>query len=249
MEIPITLTLFGKEISIHFILETLAFFLAFRYYVYQKNKQDYITSENRLYIVLGATIGALIGSRLFGALENPLALANASWLAIYKSKTIIGGLIGGLFFVEITKKIVKEKQSSGDLFTLPLIVGIFIGRIGCFLTGTLEPTYGKETNFFMAMNLGDGKLRHPTALYEMFFLVLLFFVLKNIQKQNILINGALFKWFIVSYFFFRFLIEFIKPNEYLIYGLSTIQLVCIGCFLYYYKVILFPKSQIKKFKI
>ncbi len=245
-KIPVTFTLFNKEYNLHFIFETLAFFLAFRYYIYQKNKHDYISSENRLFIVLGATIGALIGSRLFGVLETTLNITSVSLLDIYKSKTIIGGLIGGLLFVELTKIILKEKQSSGDLFTLPLIIGIFIGRIGCFLTGTLEPTYGKETTFFTGMNLGDGKLRHPTALYELIFLLFLFFILKKIQEKNILKNGILFKYFMISYFFFRFLIEFIKPNTLLIYGLSTIQFVCIFCFIYYYRVLLFPKTHFLK---
>ena len=166
-----TSNFFGQQTNLHFIFETLAFFLAFRYYIYQKKQRDSISSENRLFIVLGATIGALVGSRLLGALENPEFLMQSSLLAIYKSKTIIGGLLGGLIMVELTKKLLKEPQSSGDLFTLPLIVGIFIGRIGCFVTGVLEPTYGRETSFFMAMDLGDGKLRHPTALYEMLFLI------------------------------------------------------------------------------
>lgn len=95
----------------------------------------------------------------------------------------------------------------------------------------------------MAMDLGDGKLRHPTSLYEILFLIILFFFLKSLYKKQILKNGVLFKWFMVSYFLFRFLIEFIKPNDFLIYGLSTIQLVCLSCILYYYKVILKPKSQ------
>lgn len=244
-KIPVIVTLFGTKTNVHFIFETLAFFIAYRYYVYQKKGIDKIPEINRLLIVFGAAIGALLGSRIFGALENPLHLLNASFLQIYKSKTIIGALIGGLFFVEVTKKIISEKHSSGDLFTLPLIVGIFIGRIGCFLTGILEPTYGKQTDFFMAMDLGDGVLRHPTALYEMIFLIVLFFVMKRIKEKNNLKNGALFKYFMVSYFLFRFMIEFIKPNEFLIYGLSTIQLVCIACFLYYYKVIIMPKSQLK----
>ena len=47
---------------------------------------------------------------------------------------------------------IGEKNSSGDLFTLPIILGIFIGRIGCFLTGINEFTYGKETNSFLGMN-------------------------------------------------------------------------------------------------
>ena len=55
----------------------------------------------------------------------------------------MGGLFGGLLGVELAKKIIGEKQSSGDLFVFPIILGIFIGRIGCFLSGINEFTYGK----------------------------------------------------------------------------------------------------------
>ena len=59
----------------------------------------------------------------------------------------MGGLFGGLLGVELVKKMIGEKQSSGDLFTLPIILGIIIGRLGCFLTGIKEFTFGKETSF------------------------------------------------------------------------------------------------------
>lgn len=246
MEIPVVFDFLENEASVHFIFETLAFFIAFRYYVFLKRKQkDSIDSINRLYIILGATIGALVGSRLLGALEDPIVLMNLNFVQIYKSKTIIGGLLGGLLIVELTKKLLGEKQSSGDLFTFPLILGIFIGRVGCFLTGTIEPTYGVETNFFMGMDLGDGLKRHPTALYEMIFLALLFFFFKKIKQVYSFKNGSLFKLFMISYFLFRFLIEFIKPNTFFLLGLSNIQLSCIFCFLYYGKFIFKPKLLLK----
>ena len=242
MEIPVVFEFLGNKASVHFIFETLAFFIAFRYYIFLKRKQkDTIDSINRLYIILGATIGALIGSRLLGALEDPKTLINLSFIQIYKSKTIIGGLLGGLLVVELTKKILGEKQSSGDLFVFPLILGIFIGRIGCFLTGTIEPTYGIETNFFMGMDLGDGIKRHPTALYEMIFLIFLFFFLKKMNQVYTFKNGSLFKLFMISYFLFRFLIEYIKPNTFFLFGFSSIQLSCVFCFLYYGRFILKPK--------
>ena len=91
----------------------------------------------------------------------------------------MGGLFGGLIGVEISKKIIKERHSSGDLFTFPIIIGIIIGRIGCFLSGTKEFTYGRETNFITGMDLGDGLYRHPISLYEIIFLILLFIFLKQ----------------------------------------------------------------------
>ncbi|WP_299332991.1 prolipoprotein diacylglyceryl transferase [uncultured Psychroserpens sp.] len=235
MSIPFQPELFGVTINIHLILEYLAFFIAFRYYVILRRKSDDpISSNNRLSIILGAALGALIGSRLIGLLENPLVdFSEANLIQLLNTKTIMGGLFGGLLGVELAKKIIGEESSSGDLFVLPIILGIFIGRVGCFLSGINEFTYGNATSSPFGMDLGDGLLRHPTSLYELIFLMLLFIVLQQLRKKAHLKNGELFKIFMLLYFGFRFIIEFIKPNVFYIAGLSTIQLLCVICWLYY----------------
>lgn len=240
LELPFEPILFGYTLNIHLILEYLAFFLAFRYYVFlRKKKEDYISSHNRLSIILGAAAGALIGSRLVGVLENPLVTFSIeNMLQILNTKTIMGGLFGGLLGVEIAKKIIGETKSSGDLFVLPIIVGVFIGRIGCFLSGVNEFTYGRKTKLFLGMDLGDGILRHPVALYELVFLIVLFVGLKYLQIYYTLQSGELFKFFILTYFGFRFFIEFLKPNIFFVLGLSTIQILCMVCYVYYTKFII-----------
>jgi phosphatidylglycerol:prolipoprotein diacylglycerol transferase len=238
--IPFEPKIAGWNINIHLVLEYVAFFVAYRYYVYlRKGVADPISSSNRLSIILGAAIGALLGSRIVGLLENPLVDISASNLIqLYNVKTIMGGLFGGLMGVEIAKRIIKESRSSGDLFTLPIIVGIFIGRIGCFLSGTNEFTYGTTTSFITGMDLGDGLQRHPIALYELVFLVLLFILLSRMNNQDNFQNGLLFKIFMLGYFAFRFLIEFIKPNVFFLLGLSSIQWLCIICFVYYRRTLM-----------
>ncbi|WP_044401118.1 prolipoprotein diacylglyceryl transferase [Lacinutrix sp. Hel_I_90] len=240
MTIPFEPTLLGYHINSHLILEYLAFFVAFRYYLFlRKQSYDTISGSNRLSIILGAAIGALLGSRLIGLLENPLvAWSQENLITLLNTKTIMGGLFGGLLGVELAKKRIGETESSGDLFVFPIILGIFIGRMGCFLSGINEFTYGKETTSVLGMDLGDGLLRHPTALYELVFLVVLFFSLKRLQSTSTLNNGEVFKWFMVLYFTFRFCIEFLKPNVFYIIGLSTIQILCVICWLYYSRFIL-----------
>uniref|UniRef100_UPI00404B1852 prolipoprotein diacylglyceryl transferase n=2 Tax=Gelidibacter sp. TaxID=2018083 RepID=UPI00404B1852 len=238
LEIPFEPNMLGYNINIHLILEYLAFFIAFRYYVVLRRKSnDSISSLNRLSIILGAVIGALMGSRVVGYLEHPIPISTENIIQVLNTKTIMGGLFGGLLGVEISKRLIGETQSSGDLFTFPIIVGIFIGRVGCFLSGMNEFTYGKVTSFFTGMDLGDGLKRHPIAMYELVFLVLLFIFLKKIQKQTQLVNGMLFKYFMILYFSFRFFIEFLKPNEFLVIGLSSIQILCLICLLYYHKTL------------
>lgn len=193
-----------------------------------------ISSGNRLSIILGAALGALVGSRLVGVLENPLIeFSQQNIIQLLNTKTIMGGLFGGLLGVEFAKKRIGETNSSGDLFVFPIILGIFIGRVGCFLSGVNEFTYGYETTSVFGMNLGDDLLRHPTSLYELVFLIVLFLGLKQIENSATLKNGDLFKWFMILYFGFRFCIEFLKPNVFYVFGLSTIQILCLICLLYY----------------
>lgn len=235
MTIPFEPLFFGISINVHLIVEYLAFFTAYRYYSrLRKNTTDYISHKNRLSIILGAVVGAFLGSRLVGFLENPLfELTPHNVAHLLNSKSIMGGLFGGLIGVEFAKKIIGENRSSGDLFTFPIILGIAIGRLGCFLSGIKEFTYGKETEFVTGMNLGDGLMRHPTSLYEIVFLCFLFISLKKMQVRAGEGSGTLFKVFMVSYFGFRFIIEFIKPNVFFVFGLSSIQWLCVTCILYY----------------
>ena len=246
--LPFEPVLFGIQLNIHLILEYLAFFSAFRYYIYlRKRSVDTISSNNRLSIIIGAIFGALLLSRIIAFLENPTLNYEQGWISLLNNKTIMGGLFGGLLGVELAKKIIGEKQSSGDLFTLPIIVGIAIGRLGCFLAGIKEFTYGKETTLFFGMDLGDGISRHPIALYEILFLGLLFLLIRSLQKsKNPWRSGSLFKLFMVSYFFFRFLIEFLKPNSFFILALSSIQYLCLICLFYYHKFILRGTAHVAK---
>ena len=235
MTFPFQFEIFEKTFYWHFIFETLAFFVGIKvYYFLKKRTADPISDINRLIIMIGAMIGALIGSRVIALLENPSQITDQTFLTIYQNKTVAGGFLGGLFGVEIIKKIIGVKIASGDLYVIPIIAALFIGRIGCFSMGIAEPTYGNETTFFTGMDLGDGLLRHPIALYEMLFMILLFIFFQKIKNKT-LINGDRFKLFMVLYFLFRFLVEFLKPYEPLFLNLSSIQWSAIFIFGYYWK--------------
>jgi phosphatidylglycerol---prolipoprotein diacylglyceryl transferase len=160
------------------------------------------------------------------------------WDLIYfmGNKTIVGGLLGGLVGVELTKKFIGVTTSSGDLMTFPIILALSIGRIGCFAEGLEDGTFGIATTLPWSINFGDGFYRHPTQLYEIIFLIILGFLLFLLEKNVVLLNGSRFKLLMVSYLTFRFLIEFIKPNEFYSFGICSIQIACIFGILYYWKV-------------
>ncbi|MGB5981534.1 MAG: prolipoprotein diacylglyceryl transferase family protein [Nonlabens sp.] len=241
MNFPIQPELFGVSLPLHFIFETLAFVMGYRYYAYLRKRQgDAVEHDKRLQVIIGAAAGALLGSRLLGAMEQPLQWWEAEhfWLYLYTNKTVVGGFVGGLIGVELTKKIVGVKRSTGDLFTFPLILALIIGRIGCFCMGVAEETYGVATTLLWGMDLGDGILRHPVTLYEILFLVLLFMGLKWIQKNKNLKSGMLFQFFMIAYVLYRLLQDFIKPTfNYDFIHLSSIQIVCILTLIYYLNTI------------
>ncbi|CAI9682101.1 prolipoprotein diacylglyceryl transferase [Elizabethkingia anophelis] len=246
IDFPTTLHLFGKDILLHPVLESLGIFLGMRYYFFLKRKSpEKLPLTISLAIIAGATAGALLGSKIIGNLENPYTLFSTDFSIkrFWSNNTIVGGLAFGLIGVELAKKIVGHKESTGDLITFPLMLAIIIGRIGCFFTGIYEETYGLPTDSIFGMHLGDQYLRHPVALYEIAFLILLWVILKVIQKKHFP-SGFVFQIFMLSYFTFRFFLDFLKPRIEIVGNLGAIQLTCLLVIIYYiYKVNITLKSK------
>ena len=224
---------------LHLLFEVAAFAVGYAYYTRLRAKQgDAIADDKRVWVIIGAAAGALIGSRVLGALEDPSQLSwNVKSLFIaFNNRTIVGGLLGGLIGVEVTKKLVGVQQRSGDLFVFPIILGMIIGRIGCLLGGLEDNTYGLRTDLPWGIDLGDGIHRHPTNIYEIIWLGLVWLALIGIERRWKLKPGARFKIFMVLYLEFRFAIEFLKPGHPVLYGFTAIQLAAEIGVLYYWKV-------------
>jgi prolipoprotein diacylglyceryltransferase len=229
MTFPVDLNLFGYHPHPHAVLEVLAYTCGFQLYVFTRKRwpRAAVPIEVNLWIIVGCVFGALIGSKILAWVESPWdywpSRGNpAAWLG---GKTIVGGLLGGWAGVEIAKKRLGIAHSTGDAFVFPMIVGIAIGRVGCFLTGLPDHTYGMHTSLPWAVDFGDGP-RHPTQLYEIAFLIVLGVALL-LRMRHSYENGRIFRLFMLGYLAFRFCVEFIKPvyNPYL--GLSMIQIACV----------------------
>ena len=240
IDFPVTFQFFGYQVLLHPVLESVGIFVAMRmYYFFKRKSNEKTTLANSLSILIGATAGALLGSKIVGNLENPQDIFSPdfTFIKFWTSNTIVGGLAFGLIGVELAKKIIGYKKSTGDLMVFPLITAMCIGRIGCFFTGVYEETYGLPTDSIFGMHLGDQYLRHPVALYEIVFLVLLGFVIFKLTKSRNYISGYLFQLFMLSYFIFRFFLDFIKPRETFFLNLGTIQIVSLLMVFYYiYKI-------------
>lgn len=227
MTFPVVFHVFGLALPAHLVMETLAYTIGFRLYLFlRKQQKDALSDETRLTALAGGIVGAALGSKLLGFAEHPelWALARTNFIYAMAAKTILGGLLGGIIGVEIAKKVTGITRSTGDLYVFPLLVAIMIGRVGCLLTGVSDGTWGKSTSFFMGYDAGDGVIRHPTPLYEIVFLALLGIALSVVRRRATLRDGDLFKIFIMAYCAWRFGVEFIKPvTTYALSGLNIVQ--------------------------
>jgi phosphatidylglycerol:prolipoprotein diacylglycerol transferase len=214
--------------GLHPLFETLAYIGGFLVYRMQRRSQgDFLPEEQRWIIIAAAAMGALAGSRLLGLLEQvPRTGLRWSLLLAPGGKTIVGGLLGGWLAVEIAKRATGVRRRTGDLFAIPLCVGIAIGRVGCFLAGLADDTYGTATTLPWGVDFGDGVMRHPTQLYEILFLAGLAGLLWGYQHRPHR-NGRVFRLFLAAYLGWRLLIDSYKPQP-LVAGLNWIQWACIA---------------------
>jgi phosphatidylglycerol---prolipoprotein diacylglyceryl transferase len=242
---PHYVTLWGGRIHPHILFETLAYPVAFRVYLRLRRRfGDPITTPLRWAVVAAAVGGAALGSKVLFWLEDP----RLTWQNLHDpaylmgGKTIVGALVFGLIAVEWMKRYIGLTQSTGDLYAIPLTLGIAIGRVGCFLTGLTDNTYGVATGLPWGVDFGDGVRRHPTQIYEIVFLLgmvpVLYQILRAMTRRGSrgldrLHAGDAFKFFMVAYLMFRLLCDFIKPYTRVFLGLGTIQWACVLCLLYY----------------
>jgi phosphatidylglycerol:prolipoprotein diacylglycerol transferase len=246
LRFPVHLHVGPVELPLHLLLESLAYLIGFRLYLWQRQRRgDHLGERTRGWVVVAAVLGAAAGSKLVYWLSDP-------WLAAQRAaagdvpflmggKSIAGALAGGLIAVEAAKARLGVRRATGDLFAVPLAVGIAVGRVGCFLGGLEDHTHGLPSTLPWAVDFGDGLPRHPAQLYEALFLALLVPLLLRLQRptrpgEPVRAEGDVFKALMVAYFAFRLLLEFLKPGVPLL-GLYAIQWVCLGVLLYYAQLV------------
>ncbi|MBI3615515.1 MAG: prolipoprotein diacylglyceryl transferase [Candidatus Omnitrophica bacterium] len=122
-----------------------------------------------------------------------------------------GGLAGGILTgIWTVRKAQLPLWITVDLMVPPLVLAHAIGRIGCFLNGCC---YGKPSSVPWAVVFPPETVpRHPTQLYESGALILLFFLLKAVERRRPR-PGTVFLIYGFSYGIWRFFIEFLRGDN------------------------------------
>jgi phosphatidylglycerol---prolipoprotein diacylglyceryl transferase len=228
-------------------------FIAGSYILTEEIKRKNLPSNIGTEVTLLAIIFGIIGGKLFHLLENwssflrdPIGMAfNPGGLTFY------GGLILAIVAIWIY---LRAKRIPflyiADAASAPLALSYGIGRIGCHLAG--DGDYGIPTDLPWGTNYENGTVPpsvmfrgseiaknypggvvpdntplHPTPIYEFLAMVVIFFILWKFRKKP-WADGKLFMLYFILTGSSRLLVEFIRLNPRLLFGLSEAQLISIA---------------------
>ena len=189
-----------------------------------------IKRDDRLVLVyVAALAGAFLGAKLvyLGA-EGWLHWHDANrWVILATGKSVTGALLGGYFAVEIAKRALGYRGTTGDWFAVIVPVGIVLGRVGCILNGcclgrACEPSW-------FTMNDANGAARWPAALVELLFNALMLGAVLILRRQKIL-PGQHFHIYLMAYGIFRFFHEFLRDTPQIVGPVSGYQIAALAIF-------------------
>jgi phosphatidylglycerol:prolipoprotein diacylglycerol transferase len=182
-----------------------------------------LTRAQRLALALGAFLGAFLGAKLpFLLADWNGLLSGAAWFE--SGKTILFGLAGGYFGVELAKRLTDVRVKTGDSFAVPIATAVAIGRLACFVGGCC---YGTHTSVPWAVTFHDGIPRHPTQLYEVAFHGGMAVLLASFARRH-LFDRQRIKLYILAYLGYRFATEFIRPEPRVFASLTVYQWGCLA---------------------
>jgi phosphatidylglycerol:prolipoprotein diacylglycerol transferase len=181
-------------------------------------------------LIFWLVFGGIVGARIFYILLNwKLFRGHPAEMFMIQHGGLAwqGGLTGGaLIGWGYIKKRSLPLGKTLDLAAPYIALGHAIGRIGCFLNGCC---YGREVSWGVYFP-AQGAHLHPTQLYDVGALFLLFLVLKYLQKQ-VWPAGQLFACYLILASVQRFINEFFRgDHQNVFWGLSVYQWVSIGIF-------------------
>ena len=221
---PIHLATFGLMLSLAAITGAL---------VLDRNFRRARISDDAIVIVVVTVLAGILGAKIWHVLDSPEEFRNSHWRVLWDT----GGFAwyGGLTFGIAALVIQGVRAKIGALRTLDLAApaaafGYGIGRIGCFLSG--DGCYGIPTKLPWGMAFPKGidpiSVRvHPTPLYELAGgLAIGFWLWFRGGKPRP--AGQILGEYLVLTGLARFLVEFIRRNPHVLWGMSNAQLASIG---------------------
>jgi phosphatidylglycerol---prolipoprotein diacylglyceryl transferase len=247
--IPIILRLGPVTIYSYGLMMALGFIAADLLINHECRRRGFQPEMATALIVWGA-IGGLAGARLYDVFENWSAYMSHPVSIVFSGAGFVwyGGLIGGIAASWLVARHYGISfLTIADMCSAPLALGMAFGRMGCQLSG--DGDWGLPSSLPWAMaypraivgwgpetvlkldshgNLVSGFFHgvrvHPTPIYESILYVAIFGFLWSIRKK-VRLEGELLYLYLILAGAARFLVEIVRINPRVLWGLSEAQMI------------------------
>jgi phosphatidylglycerol:prolipoprotein diacylglycerol transferase len=190
-------------------------------------------SADAVGMVAVAVVAGIVGAKLWHVIDTPIEFREFGWSVLWDRDGFawFGGLVFGIAALVAQGWYAKI----GGLRTLDLAasaaaIGYGVGRVGCFLSG--DGCYGIPTQLPWGMSFPNGidptlARVHPTPLYELGagLLIGTYLWLRGGKRRP---TGAILGEYLALTGLARFLVEFVRRNPKILWGLSNAQLASLG---------------------
>jgi phosphatidylglycerol:prolipoprotein diacylglycerol transferase len=202
-----------------------------------RNFRRYGIDADAVGVAAYTTVGGVIGAKLWHVFEDPTLLMHQPLVVLFDRAGFawFGGLLAGIAVLLWSG---REAKTGGlgmlDLAAPAVAVGYGVGRIGCLISG--DGDYGIPTRLPWGMSFPHGLVPttervHPTPIYEFLVAMIIARYLWMRAKpgtEDALPLGQLTGEYLVLSGVARFLVEFIRINPRIYWGMSNAQVASLG---------------------
>ncbi|MBT9330716.1 prolipoprotein diacylglyceryl transferase [Paracidobacterium acidisoli] len=221
-------------------------------WVLHRNFRRWKIEADAISIVAVATVMGVIGSKLWHVLETPhaLMLHPADLLFDRAGFAWYGGLIASILTLMWQGRVYKVGSLAMlDLSASAAAVGYGVGRLGCLVSG--DGDYGIPTKLPWGMGFPHGLVPtppgvrvHPTPIYELIAALVIAWVLWRRGRPEVARPlGEMTGEYLIYTGIARFLVEFVRINPKLYWGMSNAQMASIGAVIVGAGLVMWAKSK------
>jgi phosphatidylglycerol---prolipoprotein diacylglyceryl transferase len=201
-----------------------------------RNFQRFGIDADAVGVAAYTTVGGVVGAKLWHVLEDPSLLIHQTLLVLFDRAGFawFGGLLAGIaVLVWQGRKAKTGGLGMLDLASPAVSVGYGVGRVGCLVSG--DGDYGIPTNLPWGMSFPNGLVPtsqrvHPTPIYELVVALLIAGYLwrRGAKSASPLPVGQITGEYLLLSGVARFLVEFIRINPRIYWGMTNAQVASLG---------------------
>jgi phosphatidylglycerol:prolipoprotein diacylglycerol transferase len=227
---PVAFTIGDISVRWYGVMVALAVVVLILWMVWRIRRGADISYDSLLTVALVAIPSGIIISRLLHVIDLwGFYMANPGLLLGFGGLTIWGAILGATLGIWIYSRFSDFKFGYFmDLITPGILLAQVIGRVGCTINGCC---YGKATSLPCGVVYTNpdsyaplGIAVHPTQVYEIIFLLIVFGVLFWLRRR-FRPEGSLFLIYLSLYSMWRLGVGFLRDGTDFLFGLQQAQVV------------------------